>query len=58
FGYVIGLLGCTLVWGDAVDEDGPEATTESDSVRVHLDQLQLRKANRLNRHSPEELLHQ
>nr|GFD18982.1 hypothetical protein [Tanacetum cinerariifolium] len=22
-----GLLGCTLVWGDAVDEDGPEATS-------------------------------
>nr|GFD04745.1 hypothetical protein [Tanacetum cinerariifolium] len=21
------LLGCTLVWGDAVDEDGPESTS-------------------------------
>nr|GEZ70643.1 putative reverse transcriptase domain-containing protein [Tanacetum cinerariifolium] len=41
---VTGLLGCTLVWGDAVDEDGPEATSESDSVRVHLDQLQKERA--------------
>nr|GFC99611.1 hypothetical protein [Tanacetum cinerariifolium] len=30
-GYVIGLLGCTLVWGDAVDEDGPESTSEIDT---------------------------
>nr|GFC83377.1 hypothetical protein [Tanacetum cinerariifolium] len=25
--YVIGLLGYTLAWGDAVDEDGLEATS-------------------------------
>nr|GFD47062.1 hypothetical protein [Tanacetum cinerariifolium] len=48
---------------DAVNEDCPEATSvigtlESYSVRVHLDQLQLRKANRLNHHRLEELLQQ